>query len=63
MTLTRRDEFAKAAMQGILSNHRMITSIINMSHENDSDPTKILTQSAVDYADNLIKSLDSSNSQ
>lgn len=55
--LTKREEFAKAAMEGLLSNPNFINVSTKIAEEKNTDPHQVLTQCAVVHADSLLAAL------
>jgi len=54
----RRDEFAKAAMNGIISNHQLMYNIDMASKKHTVDTALIVSETALSLADALIKAAD-----
>lgn len=55
--LSIREEFAKAAMQGILSNGRLMNVISQLAHNKNQDIVPITISIAINCADTLVKEL------
>lgn len=54
MTLTTRDEFAKAAMQAILTNDTEARACDKYAEKNGIPFTKLIAESAYEYADAMM---------
>lgn len=52
-----REEFAKAAMQGMIANERLIQTCISTAQDSGLSPEKILADRSLKFADALLAAL------
>lgn len=55
--LTRREYFAGLAMQGIITNDKLVNTCVSLAKENRNTPENIAANRAVRFADALLKEL------